>query len=634
MQSNQSPHRPFVQLTLACLLGMGCFGTEYWPLVAQENNGQLADAITPSSPSESEPSFHDLDSPAEVSNASEPSIATVRSLEDISKIKSLFEQQVALHIFLSELDEAEVDDLLTQSQDVSPETHRYELQFPIIQRLAFLNPNKALTRVLEMYTGYEKMRAVTNVFQEWAHSNLNDAVSRARTLDPIPKGLALSAIVHARTDLSESTLRAIALDLGNEQTAISAIAQRRIKEAIADPEKAWNEGAIRLQEEAANSDAIARIGMAWVQKSGLGVLDQIYESLTNTETRQRVIRSVLEEIAQSDPAGAFNFALTIESDLYDSIVGELADNWANSDPQAALSAVVGIERESVRNAVADSIIGDWARSRPKEMFETLEALPAEVQEQAARSAIFWMPSEAREQAAQLVVAMESSSLKTSSARIIAKYWSSHGDPWAALEWILDEPGFQENRSELLSSIIEDLAKADPELAMTTALEQPIDENSTGFGMFVAGLGMESKVISTLASWNLDKAIELLPQVRDGPTKTLAITRVAQSLIESDEIDKAFDMAQRVPETGRKSFYIGLSTHWVLTDPVAALDSIDRFPSDKVKSQLALMLILNDRFQENLSNKQVEEAKKHLSDEHAKAIEDGVSELLPFIFQEP
>ena len=634
MQSNQSPHRLFVQLTLACLLGMGCFGTEYWPLVAQETNGQLVEAITPSSPTESEPSSQDLDSPAEVSSSSEPSIATVRNLEDVLRIKSLFEQQLALHLFLSELNESEVDDLLTQSQDVFPEEHRNELQFAIVQRLAHLNPSRALSRVLDMYTDHEYMRAVTNVFREWAHSNLNEAVSHARTLDQIPKGLALSAIVHTRTDLSESTLRAIALDLGNEQTAISAFAQRRIKEAIADPEKAWNEGAIRLQEEVANSDAIARIGMAWVNESGLGVLDQIYQSLTNTETRQRVIRSVLEEIAQSDPAGAFNFALTIEADLYDSIVRELADNWANSDPRSALSAVVGIESESLRKSVADSIIGGWARSRPKEMFEALGGLPADIQERAVSSAVFWMSSEARAQAAQLVVAMESSSLKTSSARTIAKYWSSHGDPWSALEWILDEPGFQEIEPELLSSIMEDLAKADPELAMTTALEQPIDENSTGSGMFVAGLGMESNVISTLASWNLDKAIELLPQVRDGLTKTFATTKVAQSLIENDEIDKAFDMAQRVPETDRENFYIGLSRHWALTDPVAALDSIDRFPSDKVKSELALMLMSINLYQKNLSDEQVEEAKKHLTDEQVKAFEDGGSELLPFTFQKP
>ena len=637
MQSYKSCSRLAALTTIGLLIGVAISCEASLLFLGPDSNDELIDTVAPTSSPESEPNTQDLSSSGEVSSTSVPASSTVSSLEDVLRIKSLSEQQIALHIFLSELNEAQVDDLLTQSQDVFPETHRYELQFAIVQRLAHLNPSRALSRVLDMYTDHEYMRAVTNVFREWAHSNLNEAVSRARTLDQIPKGLALSAIVHTRLDLSESTLRAIALDLGNEQVAISAIAQRRIEESMGDPEKAWNEGAIRLQEEAANTEEIARIGMAWVEQSGLGVLDQIYQSLTNTETRQHVIRRLLEEIAQSDPAGAFKFALTIENDPYNSIFRELLDNWANSDPRSALSAVAGIETVEVRKVLADSIVRGWARSRPEEMFEALEALPAEFQEQAAKAAIFWMSSEARDQAAQLVVAMESGALKTSSARTVAEYWSSHGDPWRALDWILDEPGFHETRSELLSSIIQDLAKADPELAMSTALAQPIDENNTGFtefGMFGEGLGMEYSVISSLASWNLDKAIELLPQVREGPTKSFAITTIAQVLIGNDEFDAAFELAHEVPEGFQQSFYIGLSTYWVLTDPVAALDSIDRFPLDEVKSQMALMLLTIDRNQKSLSDEQVEEAKQYLSDDQLKALEEGDSEKLPLIFQKP
>ncbi|MXW52529.1 MAG: hypothetical protein F4X44_09080 [Gammaproteobacteria bacterium] len=632
MKSTRSKDRFAALLAVGFLIGVGSSCEAYWLFLAAESNDKLADSVAPSSPTASELSTDDPRSPAEASNVSEPSIATVRSLEDILRIKSLFEQQLALHIFLSELDEAEVDDLLTQTQDVFPEDHRNELQIAIVQRLASQNPNRALSRVLEMFSDHEYMQAVSNVFREWAHSNLNEAVSHARTLDQIPKGLALSAIVHTRADLAESTLRAIALDLGNEQIAVSAIAQRKAKEAIRDPEKAWNEGAVPLQGDAANSETIARIGMAWVNESGLGVLDQIYQSLTDSETRQSIIRSVLEQIAHMDPEGAFNFALTIESDPNDSILRDLADNWANSDPRSALTAVSGIERESLRNAVADSLVNSWAQNRPKEMFEALDGLPAEFQEKALTAAINAMLRESREETAHFVVAMEPSSLKTTSARIIASFWSNQGDPWSALEWILDEPGFQDIRSELLSSIMDDLAKYDPELAMSTALDQPIDENGTGFGAL--SMGLEFDVISTLASWNLDKAIELLPQVRDGPTKIFATTRVAYSLIENDEIETAFDMAQQVPDTDRESFYLGLFTQWVLTDPVAALDSIDRFPSDEARSQMALMLIANDRYQKSLSDEQVEKAKKYLSDEQAKALEEGDSEVLPIIFREP
>lgn len=483
-------------------------------LAATGNHSQSAEAATPSSSTENEPITHEQSSPAEISSVSVSTSSTVRSLEDILRIKSLSEQQLALHIFLSELDEAQVVDLLARSQAVFPDTQRYELQFPIIQRLAHQNPSRALTRVLGMYTGYDYMRAVTNVFREWALSNINEAVSRARTLDPMPKGLALNAIVSTRMDLPESTLRAIALDLGNEKVAISAIAQRRIEEAITDPEKAWNEWAIHLLEGAENTEIVARIGTVWIEKSGLSVLDRIYQSLADTETRRPVIRSLLEQIAQSDPEGAFNFALTIESDLHNSIVRNLGSIWAESDPRAALGTIAGIVRGEVRNAAADAVVGAWAQSRPREMLESLDSLPADLQETVFTVAVSALTREFPEEAAQFVVAMESSPLKTSSAKSVARAWSRH-DHNAAIEWILNDPGVEEIRFTLLFSILGRLIDADPLLAMTTVLAQATEGYESDLGLNGTEEEIELEVISSLAKSNLEMAIDLLPQVHEG-----------------------------------------------------------------------------------------------------------------------
>ena len=534
MQFNQSPNCSRVLLAIACLLGIGCSGAEHGLVEAPGNYGQFAVVATPSSSTESEPITQEQSSPAEVSSASVSKNPTIRSLEDIPKIKSLSEQQLAMHIFLSELEEAQVDDLLTHSRKIFPETHRYELQFPIIQRLAHLNPSRALSRVLGMYTGYDHMRAVTNVFREWAHSNLNEAVSRARTLDEILKGLALSAIVYTRTDLSESTLRAIALDLGNEQVAISAIAQRRIEDAIGDPEKAWNDWAIHLQEDTVNAETIARIGTAWVEQSGLSVLDQIYQTLTNSETKQQVIRDVLGKVVRTDPAGALNFALTIEGDSYNTIVRELAGIWANSDPRSALTAIAGIEKESVRKAMVDTVVRAWANSEPREMFESVDALPTDLQESVSKAALAALARESPEEAAQLVAAMESSPLKTSSAESVASVWSRR-DHNAALEWIRNEPGVEEIRSTLLLSIVDKLFEIDPLLAMTTVLAQAFERYESELGLELTKEAMELDVISSLASSNLESAIDLLPNVSGDRTKLAAFKEIAEKLIRNEEL---------------------------------------------------------------------------------------------------
>ncbi|MXW52527.1 MAG: hypothetical protein F4X44_09090 [Gammaproteobacteria bacterium] len=632
MQTNSSPSRLVVLLSVAFLVGVGSACAVYWLFVALGNDEQHTDAVAPPSPAAIEPSTQVQSPPTEVSNAPEPPKFVVRSLDEIASMKSSSEQQLALRVLLSDMSAAQVADLLTQSQDIFEESDRYNLQYAMVQRLAHQNPGRALSFVLDMDTSYNVGGFVTSIFGDWAHSNLDEAVSRAGRLKPHFKRTALSAIVQERTDLSDNTILAIARDLDNEQIATSAIAQRKIEEAIDDPETAWNELAVDLQDDSANSRTVSRVATAWVEKSGLSVLDQIYHSLTNTQTRDDVIRSVLAEVAQTDPKGAFNYALTLEKDPYNSIISSVAGRWAKSDPRAALSAALEIERASVRKAVAESVVRTWAFDEPKAVLEGLDSLPDDLQESAARTALIAISRESPQEAADLVAAMESGSVKMSSASNVVSNWARH-DHKAALEWILNEPGVEEIRSELLSSIMHTLARVDPELAMSTALAQPIDEDKSGFGMFSrGGMGMELSVISSLASSDVDKAIELLPQVRGGPTKLMSFQLVTQSLLMEDEIDKTFNMVQQVPESDRGKLYQAISTMWASTDPKGMLKSMDRFPSKEDRSRAAILLVTTNRYSKALSDEQVEEAKKHLTDEHAKAFEKGDFEALQSLFE--
>lgn len=565
MQTNSSPSRLVALLSVAFLVGVGCASAVYWLFVAPSGGSeQTADTVVaPPSLAEIEPSTRVESSPTEVSNVPAQPKSSVRSLDEIASMKSASEQQLALRVHLSGLDEEQVAELLTQSQDVFEDPDRFDLQFAMVQRLAHQNPNRALSLVLEMDSSPILVRFVTSIFGDWAHSNLDEAVSRAGRLKPHFKRTALSAIVQERTDLSDDTIRAIARDLDNEQIATSAIAQRKIDEAIDDPETAWNELAIELQDDPDNSRTISRVATAWVEKSGLSVLDQIYESLTNTQVRQDVIRNVLAEVAQTDPNGAFNYAATM-NDQYNTVVRVVVGIWASSDPRSALSAAIAVKKTSVRKAVAEEIVRAWARR----------------------------------------------------------------DHSATLEWILNEPGVEEIRSDLLYSIIYTLIEADPQLAMTTALAQPIEESDTGIGM--SGhweLGMEFTVISALAYSDVEKAIELLPQVREGPTRFRAFERVAQSLLRNGEIDEAFNIAQQVPDSDREHFYLVLTTGWAGSDPVGMLDSMNRFPSEDAMSRAALLLVMSNSTTKTLSDEQVEEAKKYISEEHARALKEGDVDFL-------
>ena len=140
------------------------------------------------------------------------------------------------------------------------------------------------------------------------------------------------------------------------------------------------------------------------------------------------------------------------------------------------------------------------------------------------------------------------------------------------------------------------------------------------------------MISSLAFSDVDKAIEFLPQVREGPTKAMAYQLVAQSLLMNDEIDKAFNMAEQVPESDREKVYQAISTFWATTDPQGMLKSMDRFPSKESRSVAAVLLVSTNQFSKVLSEEQVEEAKKYLTEEHTKALEEGDAEVLQSLFQ--
>ena len=170
-------------------------------------------------------------------------------------------------------------------------------------------------------------------------------------------------------------------------------------------------------------------------------------------------------------------------------------------------------------------------------------------------------------------------------------------------------------------------------SMSAAPSQHIVDDNSILGMIgPRGVGREFTVNSSLAFSDVDKAIEL-PQVREGPTKLMSYQLVAQSLLINDEIDKAFNMVQQVPEPDREKVYQAIPTSWATTDAEGMLKSMDRFPSKEGRSLAAVLLLSTNQFSRALSEEQVEEAKKYLTEEHAKALEEGKAGVLQSIFQD-
>lgn len=617
MNSPRSQGTFYSLLGLAFVLGIGAASAVYWLLVAPSNNDQLADTEDQSSTVQIDNSVHEQSAPTDESSAAMRPKKVLSHLDDLDQFKSSFERGLALRSLLSNSDEDQVVKLLNQSEDLFSTNQRYGIQTVVVQRLAQLNPKRALRHLREMSDRYYPGQYVGIVYQEWVHSNLDEAVAHARTLDDDWMESALRVIVQQRSDLSDEVLKSIARDLGNEQIAITAIAHQKLEDAMEDPERAWNEYAINMQDDRQNLWSISEVASVWVEQSGLGVLDQIYQSLTNADARQVVLRNVLQDVAVSDPAEALRFALTIDNDQHHSIARNLINVWTRSNPQAALAAASAVEKRTLRRELEEQVVNTWAYDEPQKVLDSVDSLPRYVQARAISSALSQIVRESPDEAVRLIAAMESGATKTSAANTVASTWS-YEDPKAALDWVLNEPSIEDLRRQLLSSIMYRLTTVEPELAMSAALSQPIEEGGEGSRM---GLGMELSVISSLSYTDLDKALELLPIVRKGPTKLQAYQMVSGALIRNGDIDEALNMAQQFPQSERSDFYLAVATAWAGADPEGLLNSMSRLPTNEAKSRAAMSLISYNRYQETLSDEQIEEAKKYLSDEDAKALEE-------------
>ena len=617
-------------LATGFVLGIGVTSVVYWLIMVPNSSDQGVEVIAPVPQSTSEQLAREHSEPADVSGSRQSPVAAISSLHDLANIDSAFERGLALWIFLADSNESQAARLLSQSQEISSYIVRNDIQRTIVKRLAQLNPKRAFSELRELGSQSHPGQFVSIIFQDWSRSNLDEAVAYAQTSSIDWKDTALRAILEERKDLSEQVLRSIARDLGNEQVVDEAITQRKFDDAIENPGIAWNELIADLQNDPQHRYNILQVASAWVEKSGLSVLDQISQSLTNLETRQHVIRQILFDVAYTNPRGALQYALTIQNDTHNSIITGVIRNWARTDPQSAFAAASEVEENSIRRALEKQVAQTWAHNEPREVLKGIGALPEHARESAIISALGTIAAESPKEAALLVARLENGSAKTNAATNVVRNWANQ-DHKAALDWILNEPGVEDIRSQILGPIMHTLVEVDPQLAMDTALSQPIAKGEGGQwrGM---GIGLEFNVISSLAYADMDRAIEMLPKVREGITKTQAYSVVSGALIQNGEVDKALDIVQKAPESERTNLYGIVTTSWAANDPEGLLGSMDRLPSKEIKSQAALVLVSFSQFNQfdsGLSDEQIEQAKKFLTDEDAKSLEKREANMLEF-----
>lgn len=529
--------------------------------------------------------------------------ATLDHLHGLTEIKSNFLRVATFHATLASADEEQLVRFIAQSKRVSNPSQRQWIQEAIFSRLTNLDPNTALVQVEQMPHA-SAIDLMETIFAEWSLNDLPSAIDHIEKLEGTMRLAAMRGLLLTRDDLSEQGRQNLAKRLGNELLAVDLSQDSKLTLALDDPKKAWQTTMEDARANISQVDDLIRIAHAWVDKSGLSAIDQISESLTSWEIRSTVFSSILHRIAQTNPEEAFLHALKFEGDHNNYLLSILTQEWATTDPDAAMSAIDGVESPVLRSYLYDSVVRGWAERNPQGVLQDLGSLPENFQVLAREVAIQTIAKTERKEAAQLIPSVENESSRAVVAFSVASNWAKL-NAHEALDWVINDPEVRSMRRNLLGTVLEELTELDPQLALSTALEQPIETDQ---------IGMESRVITRLAWTDVEKALELLPRVRAGQTKILAYASVGGALVHNGKALEALEMANQLPENQRNRYYETVANSWARHDPVDLLSNIEKLPTPEIRSHAARFLVDSNTWHRVLTDDQVKHAKTFLPDE--------------------
>lgn len=486
---------------------------------------------------------------------------------------------LALHNHLMNEDVDFVVEFLEKAQSLNPLQMRREVQEASIRRLAQINPVRALREVKRRLATTSHFMT-TVVFEEWSVSDLDAAIKHARSLNNESRRYALEGLLLSRHDLSESRQLEIARQLGHEQVVADTMAMALAGEPVENPESAW----VKFLED--------HVGDA--------------ELLSNAQAA--LLNHIV--VAWADGGEASDLASAIISALQDSsnvsAVQLLLETWVDNDPTVALEASSAIEDPETRNQLQQAIVTAWVGIDPVAVLDSIDLVPAELQDWSKREALVALSATSPADAANRLEILSGSDRRGEVAGNIATNWARL-DPQAARDWIDLDPLVQDLRWGLMYRLVWEAARTDAEQAMKWALEEPTNEMQRG-------RGLEVTVVRSVAQKGDTKtAMALASQARDVENKQWAYVGIGNVLVYRGGIDDTLNLMDEIPERFHNVYQEQVISNWVYFEPDIAMARLESLESDGVREDLARTLAFHNSSSHMFSKKQMRKVKKHLQE---------------------
>lgn len=535
---------------------------------------------------------------------------------------------IVIYTYVASLSERELKDEIRRTSDSKSYSSnvKRELVTALIERLSITDPEGALESALaelmpeddwttswyswpnlsgEPVPAY--MSVVQSLFADWAQRDLKPAIKSAKSLDVDAKSNALVGILYTQTGESLATLREIAKELINEKIAEDFYVQSFSTSEIDDPQTTWEEVVALVEpDDFSHIDSLLNIADQWYKIDGFSALDEIRASTLGTELKKHMIRQLLGRAVEDAPEQALQYGLSLPGEsAFPNTSLTVVLGWAYSDPSAAYQAVSGIENSRLRENLQRNVISAWASDDPRYVLDNLDSFPESVQDDARDDSISSLAETAPKEAAEIALQHSGSFEGDMLALRVMSLWVQQ-DAEAAIDWVYNGPVSEQHRYIWVSSLTTFLVRSDPRRAFDLAVQQEIPTDS---GAVL--LGLEASVIDEIARQDLELALELLPNVREGVTRTRAYASIGNSYINAGDSKKALDLGLKLSNSKQAEYFQYISTLWARIDPSGLVESMEELPNADIRSNMAKTLT-SSWYRDNFTEDQLDKLKQYLS----------------------
>ncbi|MDE0094290.1 MAG: hypothetical protein OXO49_07320 [Gammaproteobacteria bacterium] len=521
-----------------------------------------------------------------------------------TNLPSDFDYFSTLYKVLETVSNSQLQTLLLDTQQYTDLTRRDGTQVAIVRKMSAHNPVKTLQN-LKKLSKIDELRLTKTVFAAWSRTNLNQAIKHASSMPLDLRKSALQGIMSVQTDLNNEKLHELTAELDHGDGLVDSITDQILDVTVDNPELTWLEIIADGKSEAFQVSELLTVGRAWLNQSGFSVLEQISDSLTTWEVRYTVINGLLFHLAEEDLKEAFDYAINLTENYDHTFLTAIVESWAQKDPESAMQSIASLESEEIRRNMYHNFVQAWARSDPNALLAQLDQLPENMKVMGQESALQKLAETDPKGVLSYLPSIENTGSRNNILYSIADNWARI-DAVEALTWVQNDNTVGDNRKHLLHPILMQLARQNPELAMDTALAEPLQDGVYGY---------EAQVINSLAWKDVELALNLFPRVRDGETKRMARDAIGIALIYKGEVERAFELGSNLQGEDRKRYDNLLTNEWARRSPTELFENLHDLGSTELQSFAAFTLIQLNTWQRNLTDQQVNAASKYLSKQH-------------------